>query len=550
MTRFDPGRRRWPQPAVTQGQPWYRLLVGGLAAVAGLGGLLVAVATPAHAQPHVILAVTIERIRLLGGDDGCGEPDWYAKVFINGREFNNLDTAEQDAEEGNADISPPGGWEFSDSVDIATLAQPGQVPLTIEVWEEDGGLCFEDDQFDISPGDGRGLSGSVQVAPCGASFPGPPARSIECGVSSVFAGTATDRAEVTFRVEVQEPASAPGVRIRCLHTPVLPQRGQPVTITATALDGAVAPMVADDLEIWVQADAAAPATRSKVTDISGVTSTTYVFTPDPEVEDFAYGCRLTKGGSTVFSSWHRTPTQDPGLLNIPILYTGPRSSRIDIVFIADRDTYPRGDDDFNPAFLADVAQVLNISYYGFDPFLAAQDRFNFWISYPSARADDANDGDCDHDLPSRWDDTFAFADAGAILHRKAQRDCALRGDRIFSGTLNTGYRSDAFQVVTHETGHQPFGLADEYCCDGGYFQQDTAPNVYTEPEDCRDDAPALERTGDACREWEKDVTGWFDSDWSSSEPASGDLMNDNGLAQAADLRRFDLIFAGCRSAAC
>ncbi|MEX1173724.1 MAG: hypothetical protein WEG56_14070 [Chloroflexota bacterium] len=498
----------------------------------------------ARAAPDVVVKVTLDRIRLTGGDDGCGDPDWYAKVFINGIERSNLDTPEQDAQEGNADISPPGGWEFSSSVDAAALADPGRIPLSIEIWEEDGGLCFGDDLFDASQSAGSAISGTALIAPCGASLDG---RAITCGASSVFAGTSSDRVEVTLRVEVTPPPSAPGLRIRCMHTPAWPQAGQPVTITATPLDGALAPLIADDLEIWVQTDASSVATRAKVVDLAGVPSATYTFTPAAGVEQFAYGCRLTRGGTEIFSSWHRATAGDPGTVDIPILYTGPRSSRIDIVFIADRDTYPSAED---PNFLADVAQVINISYYGFDPFLTGQDKFNFWIDLNQGRADDANDGDCDHDLPARWDEDLAYADAGAILHRKSQRDCALRGDRIFSGTLNTGYRSDAFQVVTHETGHQPFGLADEYCCDGGYFQQDDAPNVYSEPDDCQDDAPALGRTSAACREWEEVVENWFDPDWSSSEPNGGDLMNDNSFAQAADIRRFNMIFSGCEAAGC
>jgi len=30
----------------------------------------------------------------------------------------------------------------------------------------------------------------------------------------------------------------------------------------------------------------------------------------------------------------------------------------------------------------------------------------------------------------------------------------------------------------HELGHSPVGLADEYCCDGGYFQSHPYPNIY------------------------------------------------------------------------
>ena len=71
------------------------------------------------------------------------------------------------------------------------------------------------------------------------------------------------------------------------------------------------------------------------------------------------------------------------------------------MFIADVDTYPFGPDaPFNAMFVQDIAQVVNTSYYGFDPFLTNQDKFNFWVVLNQGRADDANDGSCDHDLPS------------------------------------------------------------------------------------------------------------------------------------------------------
>ncbi len=361
---------------------------------------------------------------------------------------------------------------------------------------------------------------------------------------------------MTLRVEVEEPPSTPGLRIRCMHSPAWPQPGQPVTITATALDGALASLIADNLQIWLQTDTNDTSTRSTVQSVGGVATLTHTFTPNAALPDFAYGCRLTKSGTSIFSSWHRTRVGGSDRA-VPILFTGPRASRLDIVFIADNVTYTGPTD---PMFLADVVQTINTSYYGFNEFLSGQDKFNFWLATDTGRADDADVGGCDHDLPASWDDTYAFADSGAILHRKMQRDCALRGDRIFSGTLNTAYRSDAFQVVTHETGHQPFGLADEYCdqrpgsssttCDGGYFQTDEAPNIYDEPEDCAADAPNLGRTAASCQEFTEDNFWFFDVDYSVSDPVSNDVMVDNQLAQAADIRRYNLIFAHCQAAGC
>ena len=135
----------------------------------------------------------------------------------------------------------------------------------------------------------------------------------------------------------------------------------------------------------------------------------------------------------------------------------------------------------------------------------------------------------------------AALSASAIL-----RDCATGG--IFStepGSTDT---------VRHETGHSPFGLADEYCCDGGYFQTGTNPNMYgPEPagstaalDACRTDALAGLR--DSC-------VGFTSSRVSNGEqffrldhaPASdaveveNDRMMDNKVPRAADERRIQTI---------
>ncbi|WP_030717228.1 hypothetical protein [Streptomyces sp. NRRL F-2580] len=520
-----------------------------LAACAAMLGVM----TPtASAAPNVKVTVTVDRIKVLRSSEegACGSIDWYAKVFINGVAFNNEDSPSQDELEGQGDISP--GWEFSTEVDVATLDQSSGVakfPVTIEVWDEDGGFCLGDDQYDASQAVGRGINFQVAASPCrvfrGSSTGAP------CGSGYIDSGTAEDAAEVTYSVAVDDPASAPGLRIRCTSDPVAPTIGTPVTVTATALDGAMMPtIVADELQIVAARNRSTDSVRYPLADhkVSGVNSTSVTFTPT-EGGDLVYGCRLREGTTGLFTGWRRVDT-NPGTSAEPrpISYTGPRASRIDIVFVADRDTYTSSRD---PRFLDDVRRVVETSYYGFNDFLANQDKFNFWIARAQGRADDANDGDCDHDLPAGWDDTFAFADAGAILHRKNQRDCALRGDRIFSGVVDTAVRSDALQVITHESGHQPFGLADEYPPDGGYFQQDVAPNVYEDMAGCIADAPALGREATACRRWERPTDWWPDPDWFSSEPAPNDVMyNNTGPANAADIRRYVLIFGDCASAKC
>jgi hypothetical protein len=193
-------------------------------------GLVVIMTPPASAEPNVKVSVTLQRIRALASSEEglCGTLDWYAKVWINGQEFNNEDSPSQDELEGNADISPD--WEFSKEVDVATLDQSdgvAKVPVKIEVWDEDGFLCLGDDQYDASPTASKAIEFSVGVAPCRVFMGGDDGSG--CEGSIISSGTESDRAEVTFGVNVEEPASAPGLRIQCTHDPIWPYYNSPVS---------------------------------------------------------------------------------------------------------------------------------------------------------------------------------------------------------------------------------------------------------------------------------------------------------------------------------
>lgn len=513
------------------------LLVGALSA------LVMSLAFVVHSQPvaalDVNVRVTIERIRAL---DDFGLPplfpeaaDFYAVVDIDGEEFDNKNTPGQDANEDDDDISP--NWEFTKAIDVST----GSIPLTINIFDEDGFLRFDDDQADLDPGPGDGIELSVDLVPCSISGD----VTSECGVSLVSGGVDDDSAEVTFKVEVIEPASSPGLRVRCIHDPIWPQPGDTVTITLESLDGAYAPRLADNVQIWVD-DTTTPARER-----SGAAGTTFT-TQAVSGSELSYACRVRDdGGSLVaFTGWRTVGVGAQTGSAAPVLITGPTASRIDIVFIGDEDDYDTASD---PELLVDVRDVILNGYYArnpnnpgfsntpsdYDVFLSNHDKFNFWIAAELGDAEDAASG-CDHDAPE-----INFADAGALLHQDDFRDCAPGGQRLFS--------SEPYSIgtVLHETGHRPFGLADEYCCDGGYFQTDTNPNVYEEPDDCTSDVAALGRTAADCREFVEVVDWWFDRDWSISEPESNDLMSgDRGAPQAADLRRINAILTGCSSAAC
>jgi hypothetical protein len=240
---------------------------------------------------------------------------------------------------------------------------------------------------------------------------------------------------------------------------------------------------------------------------------------------------------------------------IRVVYTGPRPNRVDLVFFGDQDDYTAsgsppivGDD---PAFIEDVGDVILNSYYNFVYFLANQHLMNFWIALDSADYDTAgNPGDA----------TFCnftggeadFADSGVVIHLDALRDCATGGR--FSTEPFVANRL----TVLHETGHRPFGMADEYCCDGGYFEMSPNPNLYQELNPppgigCAPDAPDLGRTAADCRMF-NDIgpPSHPGEDWFLSDPSGDDLMEDSGAhtPQAADLRRLNWFLDQCRVGEC
>jgi hypothetical protein len=101
-------------------------------------------------------------------------------------------------------------------------------------------------------------------------------------------------------------------------------------------------------------------------------------------------------------------------------------------------------------------------------------------------------------------------------------------------------------VVAHESGHQPFGLADEYCCNGGYIP---STKVFSSQAACQADALAASAP-DTCRQI-ADATGsvsWWRLD--SAATAGNDLMIGNGDFQAADTRAHESLFSKCRTAKC
>jgi hypothetical protein len=155
---------------------------------------------------------------------------------------------------------------------------------------------------------------------------------------------------------------------------------------------------------------------------------------------------------------------------IPIVLNGDTKDKIDIVFIPDVDY---GGNIAN--FLVDAKDLIENGYLGASEIFDNRCKFNFYY-YPNAADYQpvCNFGA----LPSDYYSDCSFADSAAVIF-SAGRACS---SSYFSVTPRD------YNTVVHETGHKIFGLADEYCCDGGYFEPSPNPNIYHSLADCQSDS--------------------------------------------------------------
>jgi hypothetical protein len=315
---------------------------------------------------------------------------------------------------------------------------------------------------------------------------------------------------------------------------------------------------------------------------------------NPTGASFQYGCWLENPGVTVASNYREVTVGIPAGANVvPVLYQQPKEKAVDIVIYPDGGVaaraptssdpgigaatgYPGGWTD--PQFLADASAVVNAALA--EPvYLQYQSRMNLWVSqrtgapgWPATGTGGTpNNGIALSDGKGRE----AFADVAEIIHRRQisngatpavlanARDAA--GGGLF--TVNAR-RADGGNVMRHEMGHAVFGLADEYCCDGGYGVANPFPNVYDTIGACVGDFADLDKintelkwpTQGPCRpipqstinpatatatpgvtptpyKWVSDPVNFVDG-----LNLRSDLMNGNDYGMTTDIRRFRWTF--------
>lgn len=439
----------------------------------------------------------------------------------------------------NADGVINANWKFTAEVDPDHMSPGFRPPVYIYVqeipalFERDPDFKAEawcnmlavvgGDPYEYYVDDDVGLKKNIRfdvsLAPCAVIVP----RLLlphSCGTPIDFHPVPRDTksADVTFRVDMEETASAADLNVRCMHSPLWPQDTDTVTITADALDNNLALKSVDSIQIWV---------NSKAGPVQTAPGSSLTYTGGPFNSVFSYGCRVIHHGVAVFSGW-RTVTVGPPSAGqaVPVLYNGNKDNSIDIVFIPNDKTYT-GASDAN--FLSDASTAIG-AYYNEKVYLDHQQQMNFWIA-----RDKGNANGCSTKGPSNWDTYYAFADAGAVIHRKGPRDCQ-GGDRVWSSDAARYDLGQLGRVFLHETGHTPFGLADEYCCDGGYWD---TQNLFSKLDDCK-----YVSSTTTCRQL-NGGTPPVTLPWYTSDPSFNHLMEDNGAAQVLDKRGIDRVFDEC-----
>jgi len=195
-------------------------------------------------------------------------------------------------------------------------------------------------------------------------------------------------------------------------------------------------------------------------------------------------------------------------LAIPLYGHGAPASRIDICFVPD--------EDYNQNWATFLADMEDLLYNGYFLNEMVNNYRGNWYFYYTRNEGDANESPRRLVLPPQAS-SMTNIDVFAILHNTVFRD-ARSGNKFTTEPVNIG-------TAVHETGHAVFNLADEYCCDGGYWELTTHANLYDTQTECQDHNRSHGWPENDCTEF----TATNGNKWYRPEPSSlGCIMRDDG----------------------
>jgi len=368
-----------------------------------------------------------------------------------------------------------------------------------------------------------------------------------------------------------EVIAAPPLDLFAGHGPLIPEPGGLVQITANALDGLHGDRRTGTIELWVataaQISVASPPQSPQAQCQSLAVCITNVLNIAGSMTATRFAYRAVAydiGGDKVETPWRlvdMVPADrfGPGASATPVmagvvsdpLGTVRQDQAIDITFYPGSGFNVDADEGRFAFFAAAATHVRTIMGAGGTRFpssvLTRQKRFNVWVSprsvavtqsqpnAPTSPGNFCNIGSIE---------TAPFAEANGVIHRVVCRDNA-PGNK---------YTANAAEISWHELHHAAFGLADEYWragppeVYGGYWQASPFPNLYFWPGDCTKD-PLSGGTCNALRP----AGSWIPTQntrWWRIDQGTNDVMWDNTIEQATDLRRAMWQFDQCDAGRC
>ena len=153
---------------------------------------------------------------------------------------------------------------------------------------------------------------------------------------------------------------------------------------------------------------------------------------------------------------------------------------INIVFVPDNSYGNMSTLANRQAFLDDLGNVVDTGYWQNQVFVRNFHLVNYYYMTASGTvAAPTGNAICPVvTWPAEASTDAAFADMLLLIHSNTLRDCA-------SGNRATA-EPTSFRTIVHESSHASFGLPDEYCCDGGYWE--VRPVLYSSSNGCTTDA--------------------------------------------------------------
>jgi len=203
--------------------------------------------------------------------------------------------------------------------------------------------------------------------------------------------------------------------------------------------------------------------------------------PDPLRSAFGFVAMIllliSGAACEVTLSATRTPSATRGTTVFAALRWADPSRAIDVVFVPDDDYGDLSVTANRQVFLNDVADMIDTGFYENNAIVNNISLFNFWFTTVTGNVGPPAAGRI---CPTvTWPDLpdAAFAEVKVLLHPNVLRDCA-------GGSFVTS-EPTSYRTVVHEFSHGAFGLPDEYCCDGGYWN--IPPILYTSSAACNAD---------------------------------------------------------------